>query len=120
MRASVKEAGEKHQASLPAATKLSQYDKAIGDIKWYIERGQKQLGHAQEQRDWWSQQVQAKTESQEVLTADLGKAEEAKKAFMLNEGIQEPKKNQLSEPALTFQLFTKEAKDMIWEEDESE
>ena len=39
---------------------------------------------------------------------------------MLNEGIQEPKKNQLSEPALTFQLFTQEAKDMIWEEDESE
>ena len=78
------------------------------------------MDKAQEQRDWWEHQVQAKKDSQEVLTADLGKAEEAKKVFMLNEGIQEPKENQLPEPALTFQLFTQEAKDMIWEEDESE
>ena len=78
------------------------------------------MGHAQEERDWWSQQIQTKTDRQEVLTGDFKKAEEAKKEFMTKEGIQEPKENQLTEPALTFQLYTQEAKDMIWEEDENE
>ena len=114
IRASVKEAGEQHQASLPAATKWNQYDKAIGDIKWYIERGQKQLDTAQEQREWWAQKVQAIKDSQEVLTADLGKAEEAKNVFMLNEGIQEPKENKLKEPTPKFELFTQETKDFVF------
>ena len=41
MRASAKEATEKHQAALPAATKLNQHDKAINDLKWEVEQGQK-------------------------------------------------------------------------------
>ena len=87
LRTQVKEAADKHQASLPAATKLCQHDKKIGDIKWFLQQCQKQLGHAQEQREWWSQQIQAKTDRQEVLTTELGKAEEAKKEFMTQEGI---------------------------------
>ena len=93
MVAQVKEAADKHQASLPAATTLSQHDKTIGDIKWYLEQCQKQMGHAQEQEDWWRQQIDAKTKRQEVLATELGKAEEAKKEFMTKEGIQEANEN---------------------------
>jgi len=39
---------------------------------------------------------------------------------MDKEGIQETKENQLNEPIQRFELYTKEARDMVFEDDESE
>ena len=81
MRASIEEATEKHQAALPAATKLNQHDKAINDLKWEVEQGRTKLNKALEQRDWWAQQIQEITDAQEVREMNLKQAAEAKQEF---------------------------------------
>jgi len=120
LKASVQEAEEKHQAALPVTTKLTQHDKKILDLKWFIEQGQKQLDKAQEQKDWWEQQIQAKKDKQAVLKSDLDKAEEAKKAFMASEGIKEPEEGEPTAPTPSFELFTQQARDFVFEQDDSD
>jgi len=92
-KAAVKEWIEKHQAALPTHTKLDQHDKEINDLKWQSENAEQQIGKGRSQIEWWTDQVQEQIDAKAVTDDKLVKAIEAKKQFMLAEGIEENKEN---------------------------
>ena len=59
-------------------------------------------------------------DKQAVLKSDLDKAEEAKKAFMASEGIKEPEEGEPTAPTPSFELFTQQARDFVFEQDDSD
>ena len=70
--------------------------------------------------DWWRDHVDSKVDALAITKDKLAVAVDAKRLFMLKEGIKEEREDQLKEPEETFDLFSKEAKDIVFETDDSE
>ena len=72
------------------------------------------------QLDWWREHVEAKGDALAVTNDKIAAAEEAKRLFMLKEGIKEEPDEQPRQPEVKVDPFTKEFREMVFEVQDNE
>ena len=119
-KAAVKTWEDKQQAALPAKTKIATHDKAIKDLKQEAEFTSGQIEKGKMQMDWWREHVEAKVDTLAITNDKIAAAEEAKRLFMLKEGIKEEPDEQPQQPEVKVDPFTKEFREMVFEVQDNE